>query len=376
MSENKKGSYRENAMKRGNEARVVRRIVFIILLIITAVFIFGGYYAYSYIKSSLEPIDPNNNEPIEIEIPLGSSSSTIGNILEENEVIKDSRIFRFYIKFKNESDFQAGTYTFTQANDLDEIIEILKSGRVLLDPTFVVTIPEGKNIEEIADIYSRHLNFSKKDFLEKVNDEEYIEELMEEYSVILTEDILQDGIRTPLEGYLFPATYEFYESDPSVEIVVEKMLEKTIEILRDFQSEILNGEYTMHEVFTFASILEKESRTDDERKMISSIFHNRLDIGMPLQTDPTVLYALGEHKDRVLLEDLEVDSPYNTYLVNALPIGPIANFGLGSLQATLEPEESDYLYFLHDYDGKIYYAETHDEHVRLKNEHRPDNKED
>src|SRR5699024_8005870 len=243
-------------------------------------------------------------------------------------------------------------------------------------PTFVVTIPEGKNIEEIADIYSRHLNFSKKDFLEKVNDEEYIEELMEEYSVILTEDILQDGIRTPLEGYLFPATYEFYESDPSVEIVVEKMLEKTIEILRDFQSEILNGEYTMHEVFTFASILEKESRTDDERKMISSIFHNRLDIGMPLQTDPTVLYALGEHKDRVLLEDLEVDSPYNTYLVNALPIGPIANFGLGSLQATLEPEESDYLYFLHDYDGKIYYAETHDEHVRLKNEHRPDNKED
>lgn len=371
VSKNKKGNYRENVIKRSEEARIVRRIVFVILLVVLSILIYVGYSAFSYVKSALEPVDPNNPEPVEIEIPLGSSSSTIGKILEENDIIKDARIFRFYIKFKNESDFQAGTYTFTQADSFDEIIETLKSGRIILDPTFTVTIPEGKTIDEIAEIYSRHLNFSKEEFLEKVNDEEYIETLMADYRMILTEDILQEGIRTPLEGYLFPATYEFYENNPTVESVVEKMLDKTVEVIRNYQNEIANSEFSVHEIFTFASLLEKESRTNDERKMISGIFHNRLNIGMPLQTDPTVLYALGEHKDRVLFKDLEIDSPYNTYVINTLPIGPIANYGVSSLDATIHPEESDYLYFLHDYDGNIHYAKTHDEHVQLKNKYRP-----
>lgn len=371
MSEDKKSKYRENAIRRSEEARIVRRIVFVIILISLSILIYLGYSGINYVKNALEPVNPSNKEPIEVEIPLGSSSSTIGNILEENEIISDARIFRFYIKFKNESDFQAGTYTFTQADSFDEIIETLKSGRIILEPNHVVTIPEGKSIQEMADIFSRHLNFTKEEFIEKINDEEYIEQLMNEYTVILTEDILKEGIRTPLEGYLFPATYDFYESDPTVEDVVEKMLDRTNEVVREFQADLSNSDLTIHEIFTFASLLEKESRTADERKMISGIFYNRLDIGMPLQTDPTVLYALGEHKDRVLLEDLEIDSPYNTYVINTLPIGPIANFGISSLEATINPEESEYMYFLHDYDGNIHYAKTHDEHVQLKNKYRP-----
>lgn len=371
MSKSKKEKYRENAMKRSEEARIVRRIVFVIILISLSILIYLGYTGITYVKEALEPVDPSNKNPIEIEIPLGSSSSAIGNILEENEIISDARIFRFYIKFKNESDFQAGSYTFTQADSFDEIIETLKSGRVILEANHTVTIPEGKTINEMADIFSRHLNFTKEDFIEKINDEDYLEELMEEYRVVLTEDILQEGIRNPLEGYLFPATYDFYEMDPTVEHVIEKMLDRTNEVVRQFQGDISASDFSIHEVFTFASLLEKESRTVDERKMISGIFYNRLDIGMPLQTDPTVLYALGEHKDRVLLEDLEIDSPYNTYVINTLPIGPISNFGVSSLEAVITPEESDYMYFLHDYDGNIHYAKTHDEHVQLKNKHRP-----
>lgn len=363
--------YRENKIKRSEEARIVRRIVFVLIIIFSSIIVYLGYSGFSYLKSGLEPVDPESTEGIEVEIPLGSSSTTISKILEENEVIKNATIFRFYIKFKNEGDFQAGTYTFTKADTFDEIIEKLKSGRIILEPVHTVTIPEGKTIDEIAEIYSRNLPITKEEFLEKVNDEEYIKTLISNYRAILTEDILDPNIRTPLEGYLFPATYEFYEQEPSVETIVEKMLDKTIDVVRTYQTEILNSEFSIHETFTFASLLEKESRNDEERKMIAGVFYNRLNIGMPLQTDPTVLYALGEHKDRVLIPDLQVDSPYNTYVINTLPIGPIANFGVSSLDAVINPEETEYLYFLHDYDGNIHFSKTYDEHERLRKLHRP-----
>ncbi|HLS35426.1 MAG TPA: endolytic transglycosylase MltG [Bacillota bacterium] len=370
MSNDKKNNYRENVIKRSEEARVVRRIVLVAILLITLILAYIGYSAYSYINSSLQPVDPNDKTPIEVEIPLGSTSSSISEILEQNGIIKDARIFRLYTKLKNESDFQAGMYEFTKADNFDEIIETLKSGKVVLEPVHIVTIPEGKSIEEIAELYENNLEIDKEDFLDVVNDKEYINELIDEYSIVLTEDILDSNIHTPLEGYLFPATYEFYEENPSVETVVEAMLDKTVEVVSNYQNDILDNEYSVHEIFTFASLLEKESRNNEERKIIAGVFYNRLDIGMPLQTDPTVLYALGEHKERVLYEDLEVDSPYNTYIINTLPVGPIANFGVSSLEATINPEKTDYMYFLHDHDGNIHYSETNEEHERLKQEYR------
>src|SRR5699024_4844110 len=113
-------------------------------------------------------------------------------------IIKDARIFRLYIKLKNESDFQAGTYTFRKSDNIDDVIETLKSGRIILEPIYTVTIPEGKSIEEIAEIYSKNIPITKEEFLERVNDQEYIEELIEKYQMILTRDILDPNIRTPL----------------------------------------------------------------------------------------------------------------------------------------------------------------------------------
>lgn len=372
MSKRQKSKeYRQNVIARSEEARMVRKIVAIIILILIIMLSFGTYSVYNYITTALEPVDPSSKDQIDIEIPLGSSSSTIGKILEENGIIKDARVFQFYVKFKNKSDFQAGEYTFTPAATLDEIIDSLKSGRVMLEPLYTVTIPEGKTIDQIAEIYSNAIQFDKEDFLEKVNDEQYIHELIEKYPSVLSDVILDPNILTPLEGYLYAATYEFYEEEPSIESIVEAMLDKTVEVLSQYQGQINEMDYSVHEAITFASLLENEARTDEERKLIAGVFNNRLEAGMPLQTDPTVLYALGEHKDRVLLEDLEIDSPYNTYVVNSLPIGPISNFGVNALEATVEPEETEYMYFLHDYEGNIYYSVTHDEHVELKRQHRP-----
>lgn len=365
-SKKEKNTYRSNMVNRGNEARAVRKIVSIILIALILIIAVGGFSGYMYIKSALEPVNPTNKENVEITIPMGSSTSSIASILEENGIIKDARIFRFYIKFKNQADFQAGDYVFNQTQSLDEIIESLKSGKVMADPMYTVTIPEGKTIEQIAKIYATHLPFSEDDFLEQVNDEEYVEQLIEQFPSVLSEEILDPEINTPLEGYLFAATYEFFEKEPTVKLVIESMLEKTVSIVVPFLDEIESKQFSVHEALTFASLLENEARTEEQRKEISGVFYNRMEIGMKLQTDPTVLYALGGHKDKVLYEDLEVDSPYNTYVVHDLPIGPISNFAKNALEAVFNPVESDYIYFLHDAEGKIHYSVTHDEHLALK----------
>ncbi|WP_373892888.1 endolytic transglycosylase MltG [Virgibacillus natechei] len=370
MSKKKKtGSYKDNLMTRIDEATTVRKVVAIIIIALILILVAGGISGYLYIKSALGAVDTESEEEVEISIPVGSSSSVIAEILEENDLIKDGRIFRIYVKFNNESNFQAGEYTFSPSMTMDEIIESLKNGKVMEEPIHTVTIPEGLNMDEIAEIYAENLHFSKEDFLDKVNDPDYIEKLIEAYPTILTSDIMNPSIRTPLEGYLYAATYNFYTDEPTVASIVEKMLAQTESVLAPYLDEIAEQDLTIHEAVTFASIIEKETGLEDQRNKISGVFYNRLEKGMPLQTDPTVLYALGEHKDTVLHEDLEVDSPYNTYQVEDLPIGPISNFAESSFEAVVNPEESDYLYFLHDGEGSIYYAETYEEHLEYSEEH-------
>lgn len=355
-------AFKENRNARGREASTVRKIVAVVLLVLIIIIAILGFAGYSYIKSALEPVDPESEEEIEVEVPIGSSTSSIASLLEENGIIKNGLIFRFYIKFKNESDFQAGNYTFSPSMTIDEIIESLKSGKIVLESTHRITIPEGLTVEQIAAIFAKQFSFTSDEFIDKVNDEEYIQQLIEDYPNLLSDEILQKGIRTPLEGYLYGITYDFYEEDPSIEMIIETMLDQTSAIITPYLDQIAELDFTIHEALTFASLIEKESGRLDHRNEISGVFYNRLEEGMKLQTDPTVLYALGKHKDRVLYEDLEVESPYNTYVIEGLPIGPISNFAENSLEAVINPANNSYLYFLHDKEGNIYYAETLDEH--------------
>ncbi|MCA0969990.1 endolytic transglycosylase MltG [Halobacillus litoralis] len=363
---NFKDKYKDRLKRRTEEASTVRKIVATILTTLIVVLVVGGVSGYLYVKSALDPVDPDDNSQMNVEIPLGSSTSQIAAILEENEVIKNDLIFRFYTKFNNETGFQAGDYQFTQSMKLSEIIETLKTGRLVKEPVANITIPEGQSLEQIADIYASEFDFTTEEFMEKVNDPAYVKDLMSRHSALLTEDILGENIRYPLEGYLFAATYPFYVDDPSIDQVVTKMLRKTEQVVLPFTDALDAQGLSIHEGITMASLVENEARTAENRKKIAGVFYNRLDEGMPLQTDPTVLYALGEHKDRVLYEDLEVESPYNTYYVNGLPVGPISNFSSNAMQAAAEPADNAFYYFLADSEGNIYYAETLEKHNELK----------
>lgn len=356
--------FKQNMQKRGEEAKQVRKIVFIILVSLSLLIIISGISGYLYIKSALNPVDPDSDETIRVEIPIGSSTLDIAQILEDHGVIKNARIFAIYSKFTGSSNFQAGEYAFTPSITIDELIEALENGMV--SPIYTITIPEGLILEEIAAIYAEQFAFDNDDFMEKVNDISYVEQLIEQYPDLLTEEILNPDIKNPLEGYLFASTYEFYDEQPSIESVVEMMLDRTQAAIEPYLDEIDEKGITVHEAITFASLVENEAKTEKQRREISGVFYNRLEEGMKLQTDPTVLYALGEHKDRVLYEDLEIESPYNTYQIDALPVGPISNFHKSSLEAVLYPDESDYLYFLHDGEGAIYYSETYEDHLEKR----------
>lgn len=368
-NQKKKLTYKEISQERAKEASIARKIIFFVLIILTGIIILGGYSAYKYVEKGVSPVDPNNEETIDITIPLGSSSSDIAAILEDEGIIANSLIYRFYVKFNNASDFQAGEYSLSPSMTLAEITSELETGSLQQEPQLRVTIPEGRNIEQVASIYEEHAAIDSEEFLEKMVDRSYIEELINEYPDILTEEILAEDIIYPLEGYLFPATYEFYTDNPTIEEVITQMLNKTNTVLSPYNDQIQSLDFSIHEVITFASLVEEEAPTEEDRKEIAGVFYNRIDEGMRLQTDPTVIYAHGEHISRLTYDHYEIDSPYNTYQVDGLPIGPIANFGESSLTAVLEPGENNYLYFLADSDGNVHYSTTYEEHQNFEDQY-------
>lgn len=357
---------REKLLERQSEARVIRKIVLIISLIFSFMIlgaIGGGYF---YIHTNLKPLDVNNTETKAIEIPIGSSSTTIGKVLEKEEIIRSGKIFRYYVKFKNETGFMAGTYELSPSMDLDEIVSILKTGKVTEEVVFKLIIPEGKQLEQIASIIAEKMNWDVTEVMNELNSKEFIKKMQQAFPNLISDEIYDSKIKYPLEGYLFPATYSFYKEDPTLEEIVKVMINKTDEVIKEYNAEISNTDWTIHQVLTFASLVEEEATASVDRNMIASVFYNRMEVGMPLQTDPTILYALGQHQDVVLYKDLEVESPYNTYKYTGLTPGPIANAGKTSIEAVLFPAESDYYYFLATPKGEVLYSKTLAEHNEKK----------
>jgi UPF0755 protein len=367
--DNKNSAMTEELFERQNEAKLVRKIVMIISasLLLIALLVFGG--GFLYVNSALKPVDPDSKQKITVEIPIGSGVSTISQILEDSGVIKNARVFKYYVKFNNETGFMAGEYKMEPSMTIRQIVDSLKTGKVMQEVVIKITVPEGKNLEEIATIIAEKTKRNQEDVIKQLNDPIFIEELIAKYPDVLSEELLKPTIKYPLEGYLFPATYPFYTENPSIEEIVTVMLDKTKTVVDDYRGQMEEKQMTVHELLTMSSLIEEEATEKVDRHKIASVFYNRIDAGMPLQTDPTVLYALGEHKDRVYYKDLEVDSPYNTYKHTGLTPGPIANAGTSSIEAALSPAETDYLYFLATPEGDVLFSKTNDEHNVKKEEH-------
>ncbi len=318
---------------------------------------------------NIKAVDKNDDSKIEVIIPQGTSKKEVGNILEENGLIRSSNFFSIYIKLFDTKDFKASTYYLSKNMDLKEIISVLENGNSYNPNQIAITFKEGINIRKLATLIQDNTNNSYDDVISTLNDDKYLDELIEKYWFI-TDNIKNDKLYYSLEGYLFPDTYYFSSKNVTVKEILEKMLDKMGSVLEEYKDKIKNSDLNVHEILTLASIIEKEGKTKDFGK-ISSVFYNRLKLNMSLGSCATAYYGMGMDFDEVGIATSEMMSnvnDYNTYILKSLPIGPISLPGMSAIVAAITPEESDNLYFLSDNEGVTYFFKTLQEQIAKKNE--------
>ncbi len=323
----------------------------LLIIIIILTFIIGGFVGFNlYMKNQLKPVDTSNTSLITFEIPSGSSTKVIAEILNENNLIGSSLAFSYYSK-KHDFDgkYQAGTYRLAGNLSMLEVMNEIANGNTLKNVT-TFTIPEGYTIAQVADtLYEQGL----------IDRDLFADALIKEYDYWFLNDI--NLTNTRLEGFLFPDTYEIYSNATEEDIIV-KMLNRFEQIYSESFIDRTNElGLDVYDVIIMASLVEREGLIDSERSTISSVFYNRLDENIALQSCATVQYILGEPKAKLSIADTRIESPFNTYLHPGLPPGPIASPGLASIEAALYPKDTDYYYFLAKGDGSHIFSKTYDD---------------
>jgi hypothetical protein len=370
------------ANKKKRQNNVAKKIVWTIIALLLVTLAVTGVFVYSYIDSALKPVNANDTEYVTLEIPAGSSAKEIGSILEKKGLIKSGQVFNYYSKFKSYANFQSGYYNLQKSMDLDTIAKALQKGGTDTPqpPTLgKVVVPEGYTLDQIAEAVeksgNKKVSISAKDFLSKVQDESFISKMVAKYPKLLSGLPTKDsGVKYRLEGYLFPATYN-YTSDTTAETLIDQMLATMDSKLSTYYEVLESKNLTVNDVLTLASLVEKEGSTDEDRKNIASVFYNRLNQGMPLQSNIAILYAEGKlGKKTTLAEDAaidtNIDSAFNVYKNPGLMPGPVDSPSLSAIEATVNPNKTDYLYFVANTEtGTVYFATTYEEHAKNVEEH-------
>lgn len=274
-------------------------------------------------------------------IEKGSNAKTVSMNLKEEGLRQSANQFKAFMAKEGYAEkIQAGTFRLNSEMSDEEICKIITTP--VKKKSKKITIKEGWANQDIIDYLSKEMNFSK----EKLSTIFAHPQKLDKDRFTFLKKLAEDDT---LEGYLFPETYEVY-LDATEEAVTEKLLSQFEKVYQNtIQGQM--GEKPLREIITMASLIEGEAKLDEERSLIASVFYNRLKKNMKLESCATVQYALGEHKERLLFKDLEIESPYNTYKYEGLPKGPIGNPGLKSIEAALNPQESPYLFFTYNFDG-------------------------
>ena len=346
--------------KRRRRLKVGRLLFCLFFLLIV------GMAGYGYV--ALRPVG-DSNEEVAFKIEQAQTLDQVLNNLEKEGRIKSSFAAKVYAKITNHQEYFAGKFMLKDSMSVMDIMETISDPTKTIQDQFTLTIPEGYWAKQIAEEIAKHLPYEVDEILDQWNDMDYIKTLSKDYKFIKPELLKNSDLTVKLEGYLFPNTY-FVSLDATIDDVTRMLLNEFNVIYDSYEYEFEESKYTVEELLTLASIVQFEAGNVDDMKSIAGVFYNRLDKGMKLQSSVTVCYALYDEFDSP--EDCEtqtnIDSPYNTYKIDGLPIGPILNPGEEAILAVLEPEENDYLFFVADIHnvksnpGKVYYAKTLEEH--------------
>lgn len=335
-------------------AKGFRRFAFLLLLpLLLGLLGAAAYGGKGWVMAKLGPVDPASQERFWVEIPSGVTTADVAHLLFERGLIKDPTVFRYYVRYRQlDAQIMSGEYQLSASMSPDAILQRLTEGQVRV---LRITVPEGMTVAMMADLMAQKGVMTREQFLEAAN-------ALAAKNPYLPADASLDQ---PMEGYLFPATYE-YRGGADPEAIVAPMFDRFQQVwTEEWKQRIKERSLSVHEVVTLASIVETEAQVAQERSAIAGVYLNRLAIDMPLQADPTVYYAQGLPRgERLLYKHLEVDSPYNTYKYPGMPPGPIAAPGEDSIRAVLFPEQHGFYYFVakENGTGEHFFGTTLEEH--------------
>ncbi|NQN54906.1 endolytic transglycosylase MltG [Streptococcus suis] len=366
--------------RRQSQDKAAKRIVSIIMSIVVVALLVTGIAGFMWVKSSLEPVNAKATEAVQVEIPEGSTTLDIGNILVDNKLIKNATVFNYYAKIKSYNNFQSGYYNLYQNMSVDDIAKALQESGTPTpqkEAAGKILIVEGYTLAQIAQAVTNNTKtedkndktpFTAEQFMATVTNQEFINRMVAAYPQLFASLPATDsGVIYQLEGYLFPAVYE-YSDDTTIEELVEQMIAAMDTRLQPYYETIAAKNLTVNEVLTLASLVEKEGSTDEDRRNIASVFFNRINAGMPLQSNIAILYAQGKlGQETTLAEDAGIDtnieSPYNIYWTAGLMPGPVDSPSVSAIEAVINASTTDYLYFVADVTtGTVYFAKTIEEH--------------
>nr|WP_235995076.1 endolytic transglycosylase MltG [Secundilactobacillus yichangensis] len=344
-----------------------QKIITGVVSILAVLLVISGIVFYHYFQSALKPLDPKSEEVVQVDIPMGASSKQIGSILQDKKIVKNGSVFNYYVKSHNYSGLRAGYYQLKASMTLNQVAKRLQQGGTsepIQSTKGKVLIPEGAGIADVANKISSTTDFSKGEFLSLMKNQSYMKSLEKQYPNLLSSSMAAKDVRYHLEGYLYPATY-IVNKHMSLKSLVNQMVAHTNDELSPYYKKIKKQNLTVQQVLTLASLVEREGVSQSYRRQISGVFFNRIDQGMPLQSDVAVEYAIGHHKQHLSAKDLQSDSPYNLYKFAGYGPGPFNNPSMSAIKAVLNPSDRSkgYLYFVaNTKTGKIYFSKTLAEH--------------
>lgn len=354
---------KESSVKR--KFNVKKFILFIIVIFIIIGLIIGGLFFFS-----LSPVS-KSTESYSFEVASGTSTNEVFESLEEANLIRSAFTMKIYSKLIGGVNVDAGTYNFNENMGTVKILKMFKDKKYSNGEEVPITFKEGITIPTVVSLISENTGTSEDEIYSLLKDKEYLKSLIDEYW-FLDESILNDKIYYSLEGYLYPETYFVLKSMDAKDII-NIMLRQTDKVLSKYKTQLESSKYSVHEILTLASIIEKESLTEEDRTGVSSVFYNRLNAGDSLGSDVTTYYGAKVNLYERDLYQKEIDevNDYNTRsssMAGKLPVSPICNPSESSINAALNPIESDYYYFVSDKNGKIYFAKDYSEHASIINE--------
>ncbi len=343
-----------------------------VFVVVLALIVGGVFLGLNYVNSLLEG-EPGPGEPIAIEVGQGATAGAIGEILEEEGVVRSALAFRLVARSRSlDSNLQAGIYDLETGMSVDEAIDALLAGPRQRE-SFRFTVEEGLAVVLTLERLAEQTPYEVADFQAVLDERLAAGEdqpgLLDLPDWFPAPNAFGPEVRQPFEGLLFPETYELFVDATPLDIL-QRMVDQLEQVMSEVSDEDLAAfearELTRYDALIIGSLIERETRVNDEREVVSGVIRNRLDAGMLLQIDATVLYARGEHTERVLTTDTEIESPYNTYQVAGLPPTPIAGMGRASLLAAFRPADVTFRYYVvaPECDGTHRFADTLDEHNR------------